>query len=201
MRPNIIFINTDQQTYDCLSAFGNPFLNTPNMDSLVENGTTFVKSYSTDPVCAPARSSWATGLYSSETGVSANGCRMYDASIPDTGQILNANGYNAYHTGKWHVPGRDVRKSFRCLYFGKRAIVVHVVSHVLGELRCVVAQRLGRVARHDEEPRLGVRLGARRLGGRLVEDHVRVGAADPERGNPSTAHPRASFPRHRSVEQ
>ncbi len=123
MRPNIVFINTDQQTYDCLSAFGNPLLKTPNMDSLVENGTSFMKSYSTDPVCAPARSSWATGLYSSETGVAANGCNLYNAAIPDIGQMLNANGYNAYHTGKWHVPGRNVRESFRCLYFGKRDIV------------------------------------------------------------------------------
>jgi arylsulfatase A-like enzyme len=82
------------------------------------NGISFIRSYCTDPVCAPARSSWATGLYTSETGLSLNaGCLHED--ISDIGQIMNNNDYSAFHSGKWHVIGRDVRKSFNSLYFGK----------------------------------------------------------------------------------
>ncbi len=119
--PNILFINTDQHTWDAISAYGNPYLNTPNIDLLHQNGTSFRKSYCTDPVCAAARSSWATGLYTSETGVPFNGGQLHP-DIPDIGQLLSSNGYKAFHCGKWHVPGRNVRDSFEVLYYGNRNI-------------------------------------------------------------------------------
>ncbi len=121
-KPNILFINTDQQSWNALSAYGNKYVRTPHMDLLHQHGTSFMRAYCTDPVCSPTRASWATGLYSSETGVPFNGGSLH-AGIPDLGEILNANGYNAFHCGKWNVPGRDVRKSFHTLYFGKRDIV------------------------------------------------------------------------------
>ena len=120
-RPNILFINTDQHSWDAISAYGNPFLRTPNIDELHRNGTSFRRSFCTDPVCAAARSSWATGLYTSETGVPFNGGYLH-SEIPDLGQLLNAGGYQAFHCGKWHVPGRDVRESFRTLYYGQQDI-------------------------------------------------------------------------------
>ena len=119
--PNILFINTDQHSWDAISAYGNPYLNTPNIDLLHQNGTSFKKSYCTDPVCAAARSSWATGLYTSETGVPFNGGQLH-TDIPDIGQILRNNGYRAFHCGKWHVPGRNVRDSFEVLYYGNQQI-------------------------------------------------------------------------------
>ena len=75
-RPNIVFISTDQQTWDAVSAFGNRWLSTPHLDRLAAAGTSFMRAYCTDPVCAPARASWATGRYSSETGVPFNGGRL-----------------------------------------------------------------------------------------------------------------------------
>ncbi|MYG00083.1 sulfatase-like hydrolase/transferase [Candidatus Poribacteria bacterium] len=117
-RPNILFINTDQHYWDAISAYGNPYLHTPNVDLLHQNGVSFTKSYCTDPVCAAARSSWATGLYTSETGVPFNGGQLH-SEIPDIGQVLKKGGYRAFHCGKWHVPGRDVRESFEVLYYGK----------------------------------------------------------------------------------
>ena len=120
-RPNILFINTDQHSWNAISAYGNPYLHTPNIDQLHLNGTSFKKSYCTDPVCAAARSSWATGLYSSETGVPFNGGQLHP-EILDIGQILKQNGYKSYHCGKWHVPGRNVRESFETLYYGHNNI-------------------------------------------------------------------------------
>ena len=120
-RPNILFINTDQHSWDAISAYGNPHLRTPNIDALHRNGTSFRLSYCTDPVCAAARSSWATGLYTSETGVPFNGGHLHP-EIPDLGQMLSEGGYKAFHCGKWHVPGRNVRESFQTLYYGRRSI-------------------------------------------------------------------------------
>ena len=120
-RPNILFINTDQHSWDALSAYGNPHLQTPNIDELHRNGTSFQQSFCTDPVCAAARSSWATGLYTSETGVPFNGGSLHP-EIQDLGQVLSEGGYRAFHCGKWHVPGRNVRESFQVLYYGQRDI-------------------------------------------------------------------------------
>lgn len=105
-RPNILFITTDQQSLDTLSAYGNKYVNTPNMDRLVNNGVSFMKNYSTNPVCSPARSSLFTGRTSCETGVIANvdeigGIRE---DIPNIGQWLSPHGYETVYSGKWHVP-------------------------------------------------------------------------------------------------
>ena len=119
--PNIIFLHTDQHTWDAVSAYGNRDLATPNIDRLQRNGLSFMRAYCTDPVCAPARSSWMTGRYSSETGVPHNRGVLHD-DLPDLGQHLNSHGFPAYHAGKWHIAGREVTASFRTLYVGKRRI-------------------------------------------------------------------------------
>ncbi len=121
-QPNIIFINTDQQSWDAYSAAGNDWATTSNIDRLFAAGTAFTRCYATNPVCSPARSSWASGRYSSETGCPFNGGLMHK-DIPDIGQILRTAGYETYHAGKWHVDGRDVHDGFDVLYFGGRPIV------------------------------------------------------------------------------
>ena len=120
-RPNILFINTDQQTWNVVSAYGNPHVRTPHMDRLHRNGTSFMRSYCADPVCSASRASWMTGRYTSENGVCFNAGQMHE-DIPDLGQILNRNGYDAVHCGKWHIGGRSMRDSFQNLYTGKRDI-------------------------------------------------------------------------------
>ena len=117
-RPNILFINTDQHSYDAISAYGNAHVQTPGIDRIHQNGTSFTRSYCSDPVCAPARGTWMSGLYSSEHGVSFNCGHMHE-DIPDLGEILQAGGYNPYHCGKWHVDGRELQRGFNELYYGK----------------------------------------------------------------------------------
>ena len=119
--PNILFLHTDQHTFDAISAYGNRWLSTPHIDRLHRNGVSFTRAYCTDPVCCPARTSWMTGRYSSETGVPFNGGFLHD-DIPDLGQWLNRHGFDAFHTGKWHVDGRELTDSFKTLYYGATRI-------------------------------------------------------------------------------
>lgn len=121
-RMNILFVSTDEMSFDALSCHGNPYVSTPNMDELLGNGCSFENSYCTDPVCAPARGSWMTGLYSSETGLSFNDGSLHE-DIPDLGEILSKGGYYAAHSGKWHVLGREIDRGFHVLYDGKRKIL------------------------------------------------------------------------------
>jgi len=37
-KPNLLFITTDHQRYDCIAAHGNPWMHTPVLDRLVREG-------------------------------------------------------------------------------------------------------------------------------------------------------------------
>ena len=65
-RPHIILIFTDQQNVNAMSAAGNPFLYTPNMDALANDGIRFTNAYCTSPVSGPSRASIVTGLMARE---------------------------------------------------------------------------------------------------------------------------------------
>jgi len=102
-RPNFLLIVTDQQNLDALSAHGNPYVHTPNLDRLARRGVYFLESHSTNPVCSPARSSVFTGRMPCETGVWTNDRPIHD-SVPDMGQWLRRAGYETLYCGKWHLP-------------------------------------------------------------------------------------------------
>ena len=116
--PNILFINVDQMSLlDTIRAYGCEYTTTPGIDRLARHGTSFMLSYSTDPVCCPARASWWTGAYSSEHGVVCNSTPCH-ADTPNLSRLLQNAGYNTYFSGKWHVPGKSVRKLFHVLHEG-----------------------------------------------------------------------------------
>jgi choline-sulfatase len=115
VKPNILFINTDQHNCEAISGYGCADVKTPHMDRIAKSGVSFSKSYSTNPVCCPARSSWFSGRMTSETGVTSNSMPM-NPDLPDIGQWLPRAGYKTFYTGKWHIPKRTVSKSFT--YFG-----------------------------------------------------------------------------------
>ncbi len=102
-RPNILFIFTDQQTMRAMSAYGNPYLYTPNMDSLAAHGVRFEKAYCTSPVCGPARSSLVTSRMPHETQVNYNG-ETPVSSFQNMGQVFRDAGYHTVWCGKWHLP-------------------------------------------------------------------------------------------------
>lgn len=103
IQPNIVLIFTDQQTANAMSCAGNPYLKTPAMDLLAEEGIMFRNAYCTSPVCGPARSSIISGRMPHETGVEWNGQSMRE-EIPTAGEIFSEHGYQTVWAGKWHLP-------------------------------------------------------------------------------------------------
>ena len=101
--PNVLFVITDQQGLDTISALGCTHAATPHMDRLASRGVSFLESYSTNPLCSPARSSLFTGRPTLETGVVVNG-RPIRSSVPNMGQWLRREGYETLYAGKWHMP-------------------------------------------------------------------------------------------------
>jgi len=105
VKPNILFIFTDQQTINTMSVLGNPYVHTPNMDRLAADGIMFLNSYCTSPVCGPSRSSLVTGCMPHETGRNINdNTSIPHPDLPNMGKIFREAGYDTKWAGKWHLP-------------------------------------------------------------------------------------------------
>ncbi len=102
-RPNVLIITTDQQRVDAVSAVGNKWVKTPNMDSLAANGVYFTNSYCPYPLCSPSRASLHTSRMPHEIAVDHNSMAI-DPQIPLSGQIFRQAGYDTGYAGKWHCP-------------------------------------------------------------------------------------------------
>ena len=109
-QPNILIISTDQWHADAFGHLGSPHVRTPHSDRIAERSVRFNCAYATDPVCAPARTSWLTSRMPVEHGVIGNGVPI-DPSMVDTGQWFGAHGYETAHFGKWHTRGRNPAES------------------------------------------------------------------------------------------
>ena len=99
---NILFIWTDQQRPDTIGAYGNPDVDTPHLDRLLEQSSCFDQAYCSQPVCAPARATALTGLYPHTHGVVSNGIPL-DADIPAIAELLQPAGLVSGHIGMWHL--------------------------------------------------------------------------------------------------
>lgn len=101
--PNIIFIITDDQRHDEIAAVGKfPWLQTPNLDRLVNEGVHFKNAFVTTSLCGPSRASFLTGTYASRHGVIVNEHVDYDPELPTFPVLLQKAGYNTAFIGKWH---------------------------------------------------------------------------------------------------
>lgn len=110
--PNILFIMTDQQSRHMMSCAGNPYVDTPAMDSLAASGTRFTRAYCTNPVCVPSRFSLFTGRMASEIELEGNGPvrtpeKLEGIRETGLGWMLRDAGYDAVYAGKQHLPGMD----------------------------------------------------------------------------------------------
>ncbi len=65
---NTIVICSDQHHFRYAGYAGHPFVKTPNLDALAEEGTVFTQAYCNCPVCTPSRMSFITGKYVSQIG-------------------------------------------------------------------------------------------------------------------------------------
>lgn len=118
--PNIVFIFIDDMGYADPSCFGNPLVQTPNIDRLAEEGIRLTNFYVNSPICSPSRVAVTTGQYpgrwkihsylNSRSGNRSRGMNNYlDGSAPTSAKKLQAAGYATAHFGKWHMGGgRDV---------------------------------------------------------------------------------------------
>jgi arylsulfatase A-like enzyme len=100
-QPNILLIHADQHRIDCLGAYGNQQVRTPNLDALAAAGVTYPNSFCTFPVCTPSRYSLITGLYVHQHLGWTNHCTL-PSGIPMFPRLLRDAGYRTAAVGKMH---------------------------------------------------------------------------------------------------
>jgi N-acetylglucosamine-6-sulfatase len=101
-RPNVLFILTDDQRWDCMSCAGHPFLKTPHQDRIAAEGARFANAFGTTSLCSPARASYLSGLYAHTHGV-MNNFTDFPVDLPSYPKQLKKAGYNTAYIGKFHM--------------------------------------------------------------------------------------------------
>lgn len=111
-RPNIIFIITDQQRYDTIAGLGYPYMDTPVLDRLIAEGTTFTQCHVAGASCVPARASLFTGYYPHTTGILKNADLWRHTWV----ERLAAAGYRCVNIGKMHTRPMNTPAGFHERY-------------------------------------------------------------------------------------
>lgn len=104
MKPNVVYILTDQWRAKATGYNGDPNAITPNIDRLAAESLDFMNAIGTSPVCTPARAALLTGRFPTSTGMFMNDIPL-SPDEQSIGKAFKAGGYETGYIGKWHVDG------------------------------------------------------------------------------------------------
>lgn len=102
---NIVYIMTDDHSYQTISAYGGELTKlapTPNLDRLAKKGMLFQRAFVENSLSTPSRACLMTGLYSHQNGQRTL-FGMVDTTKTFVSEILQQNGYQTAVVGKWHM--------------------------------------------------------------------------------------------------
>lgn len=107
---NILIFMSDQHS-PIFSSYMGGGARTPNLEEICKNGTVFEETYTSCPLCVPARLSMLMGKLPSKTGIFTN-----DDAIPERNATflhsLVASGYETVLIGRMHFVGTNQRHGF-----------------------------------------------------------------------------------------
>lgn len=112
-RPNLLLILTDHWRGDCLGRLNHPVAETPHLDGLSAQGSTFTHAYTPSPSCVPARRTLMTGMPPSSAGmVGFLEGKPWDYENTLAGELGRA-GYQTINVGKTHFYPPRLRLGFQ----------------------------------------------------------------------------------------
>lgn len=112
---NFIIIFADDLGYGDLSCYGNPTINTPNLDRMAQEGQKWTNFYAGASVCTPSRAALLTGRLPVRSGMASNKRRVLfpdskyglPASEITLAEQLKTVGYTTAAIGKWHLGHKE----------------------------------------------------------------------------------------------
>lgn len=104
-KPNILILMSDNHSWNHLGCYGDPVINTPNIDKLAEQGIRFTHAYCSAPSCTPARASMLTGQDIWRLEEAANLWGTFPAKFQVYTDMLEEAGYLVGYEGKGWGPG------------------------------------------------------------------------------------------------
>ncbi len=125
-RPNLLFLYSDQHNASVLGCYGDPLVNSPNLDALAARGVVFEQAYSPAPLCGPSRMSLLTGRHPHENRVWTND-QILDAAMPTYAHAWGAAGYRPVLIGRLHSIGSDQLRGY-----AERQVGDHYPNYLVG---------------------------------------------------------------------
>ncbi|MGQ1783746.1 sulfatase family protein [Saccharicrinis sp. GN24d3] len=111
-KPNVILVVSDDHGKDALGCYGNPIIQTPNLDKLASEGVLFNNAYCTSASCAASRSVILTGQFGHATGSYGHVHDYHHFSTFDNVKalpvLMEEAGYVTARIGKYHVAPESV---------------------------------------------------------------------------------------------
>jgi len=103
-RPDILFIQTDDQRFDDLGCYGNPVIQTPHIDALAKDGVRFLNHFVTTAICCCNRACVLTGQHMRRHGIRDFATPLRAEQFAETyPAILRRNGYRTAYVGKYAI--------------------------------------------------------------------------------------------------
>lgn len=99
---NILYIMSDDHSYQTISAYDTRFVQTPNIDWIANNGVKFNESFVANSISGPSRACMLTGKHSHKNGFTDN-TRTFDGAQQTYPKLLQKAGYQTAIIGKWHL--------------------------------------------------------------------------------------------------
>ena len=131
---------SDEHSVKHVGCYGADLVRTPHLDALAASGTRFSNAYCCNPVCIPARATFATGLYTHQLGFWDN-ADPYDGSVTSWHHTLRGAGHRVDAIGKLHFRSSDDDNGF-----SEEIIPMHVIEgkgDLLGLIRSDLPVRKG----------------------------------------------------------
>ena len=102
IKPNIIFLLSDDQSTYSVGCYGNPDVKTPQMDKLGAEGMIFDRHYDTTAICMASRANIFTGMYEYKTGTNfSHGDMRPETWAKSYPVLLREAGYYTAFAGKF----------------------------------------------------------------------------------------------------
>ena len=99
---NIIYIMSDDHSYQTISAYDQRYIHTPNIDRIGNEGVRFTNSFVANSISGPSRACMLTGKHSHANGF-INNSTTFNGDQLTFPKLLQQNGYQTAMIGKWHL--------------------------------------------------------------------------------------------------